>query len=283
MKLGYSTSAYRAYSLSEAIGHIAGLGYRGIEIVADLPHAWPPVTGADEVGRVRELVTAASLSITNVDARTMNGIGDRRRPCWIESDGALRRRRVEHTLAALRLAKGLGAPSVSTQPGGPMEPGMGYEWAVDTFVAGLVEVLPVAEELGVQLLVEPEPWLLIQDSKQFLMLSERIRSAAFGLSLDVVQLYCMGEPVTETIKRLRPMTRHYHIEDVAEDRAHEPLVPGHGIVDFAAVLRAIESTGYDGWITVELYPYIDDPDAAGAEAKVRLEWAARCARVASYE
>jgi sugar phosphate isomerase/epimerase len=44
-------------------------------------------------------------------------------------------------------------------------------------------------------------------------------------------------------------------------------VPGRGTIDFAATLTAIRQTGYSGWLTVELYPYIDDPDAAAREAK----------------
>ena len=35
---------------------------------------------------------------------------------------------------------------------------------------------------------------------------------------------------------------------------------------FQAVLKAIHATNYDGWITVELYPYIDQPDEAALEA-----------------
>ena len=29
----------------------------------------------------------------------------------------------------------------------------------------------------------------------------------------------------------------------------------------------IAATDYQGWVTVELYPYIDDPDGAGREAR----------------
>ena len=62
-------------------------------------------------------------------------------------------------------------------------------------------------------------------------------------------------------------TRHYHLEDIAATRVHQHLVPGRGAIDFAATLAAIRKTGYAGWLTVELYPYIDDPDAAAREAK----------------
>jgi sugar phosphate isomerase/epimerase len=66
---------------------------------------------------------------------------------------------------------------------------------------------------------------------------------------------------------MQPHTRHYHLEDIAATRVHQHLVPGHGAIDFAATLAAIQATGYDGWLTVELYPYLDDPDAAAREAR----------------
>jgi sugar phosphate isomerase/epimerase len=88
----------------------------------------------------------------------------------------------------------------------------------------------------------------------------------FGLNLDVGHFFCVGDPLPETIAALSDIRRHYHFEDIAASRVHEHLIPGHGAIDFDAVIRAITATGYDGWLTVELYPYLDDPDAAGREA-----------------
>ncbi len=65
---------------------------------------------------------------------------------------------------------------------------------------------------------------------------------------------------------MAPHTKHYHFEDIADTRVHKHLIPGHGAVDFETTLQAIDATGYDGWITVELYPYIDNPDNAAREA-----------------
>ncbi len=61
-------------------------------------------------------------------------------------------------------------------------------------------------------------------------------------------------------------TRHYHIEDIASTRVHRHLIPGRGAIDLAATVAAIAETGYDGWLTVELYPYIESPDEAAGEA-----------------
>ena len=83
--------------------------------------------------------------------------------------------------------------------------------------------------------------------------------------------YCVGEDPQDWIARMAPHTVHYHLEDIAATRVHQHLIPGHGAIDFAATLAAIEATGYDGWLTVELYPYGDAPDDAARAAKEFLE------------
>jgi sugar phosphate isomerase/epimerase len=160
----------------------------------------------------------------------------------------------------------LGAKCITTEPGGPLDGAMSREKALHLFVDGLQEALRCAEDEGILLLVEPEPGLLIENAAQFEELAGRIDSPMFGLNFDIGHFYCVGEPLPETIARLSRWTRHYHVEDIAATRVHEHLIPGHGAIDFAAVLKAIDATGYEGWITVELYPYLDDPDAAGRES-----------------
>ena len=65
---------------------------------------------------------------------------------------------------------------------------------------------------------------------------------------------------------------HFIVGDsAAPTRKHAHLIPGRGAIDLRATLREIVRSGYDGWITVELYPYVDNPDEAGREAKQFLE------------
>jgi sugar phosphate isomerase/epimerase len=87
-----------------------------------------------------------------------------------------------------------------------------------------------------------------------------------GLNFDIGHAYCVGEDPQDWVARMAPYTRHYHFEDIAATRVHRHLIPGHGAIDFEATLAAIARTGYDGWITVELYPYIENPDSAAREA-----------------
>jgi len=266
LTLAYSANAYRRYSLEEAIERIARLGYAGIELMADRPHLWPADADQARVEQVRRKLAGAGLSISNVNAFMTTAIEDFWHPSWIEPDRAYRRERVEHTRRALALARQLGAASITTEPGGPLPKGLSFQAAMDTFVEGLKPVLEQAEGEGVLLLVEPEPGLLIENAEQFEELAARIDSPAFGLNFDVGHFYCVGEPLGASIRRLAGYIRHFHIEDIASSRVHEHLIPGRGAIDFTEVFDAARQIGYGGWMTVELYPYLDDPDAAGREA-----------------
>ena len=270
LTLAYSANAYMKYPIEQAIDHIADLGYTGIELMADVPHAWPPDITPDRVDAIRSALDRRSLTISNINAFMMNAIQDFWHPSWIEPDEAFRAQRIEHTKRALTLARQLGAPNITTEPGGPVEEGMTREWAMDTFVAELGPVLEHAEREGVTLLVEPEPELLIENTDQFLELADRVRSPAFGLNFDIGHFFCVGDDLPDSVRRLEPYTKHYHIEDIPPDRVHRHMVPGQGAIDFSAVLQAVKATGYDKWVTVELYTKIDDPDAAGREAREHL-------------
>ncbi|HEY3242295.1 MAG TPA: sugar phosphate isomerase/epimerase family protein [Phycisphaerae bacterium] len=274
MKLAYSANAYMRFPIDEAIRRVAALGYHGIELMADAPHAWPADTSDAQITQIRRWLGEAGLTISNVNAFMMNKIGDPRQPywhpSWIEADPEYRAVRAEHTVRALTMAKKLGAPSITTEPGGPLEGDMEWERGLDIFVKGLKAALRHAEREGVMLLVEPEPGLLIENPWQFEQLAERIDSPAFGLNFDIGHFYCVDAPLPQTVQRLAKWTRHYHLEDIAASRVHQHLVPGTGAIDFKSTLDAIRTSGYEGWITVELYPFLEDPDAAGRAALAHL-------------
>jgi len=275
MRLAYSSNAYLNFSVEETIARIAALGYAGLELLADVPHAWPAGLLEHSKRAIRDRLDEHGLTISNINGFMMNAVADPRQPywhpSWIEPDPHYRAIRREHTKRALALAGELGAASIQTEPGGPLQQGQSWQAAAAVFYDELMPCVEVAQRLDVRLLIEPEPGLLIETFEQYLEFVERIDSPWVGLNFDVGHAFCMGQDPQDWIARMAPHTKHYHIEDIAASRRHAHLIPGHGAIDFPATLREIARTGYEGWITVELYPYIDDPDAAGREAKEFLE------------
>ncbi|MCI0333168.1 MAG: sugar phosphate isomerase/epimerase [Planctomycetes bacterium] len=275
MQLAFSSNAYLRFSIEETIARVAALGYKGIELLADVPHAWPAGLLDEQKQSIRDALAKHQLAISNINAFMMNAVADPRQPywhpSWIEPDPHYRAIRREHTKRALYLARDLGAPNITTEPGGPLAHGQTWRNGADVFYDELMPCIDVAESLNVPLLIEPEPGLLIERFDQYLEFVGRIDSPMIGLNFDVGHAYCVGEDPQDWIAKMQPHTRHYHLEDIAATRVHQHLVPGHGAIDFPATLAAIQNTGYAGWLTVELYPYINDPDKAAGEATTFLQ------------
>ena len=274
LKLAFSSNAYLDVPVEEAIARIAGFGYHGIELLADVPHAWPAGLLGVQKDAIRRALAASGLAISNINAFMMNAIADPRQPYWhpgwTDPDPHYRAIRREHTKRALRLAAELGAPAISTEPGGEIQPGQSRAQATDIFYEEIMPVLDVAAAVGVTLLIEPEPGLLIEKFGQYLEFAERVNHPALGLNFDIGHAYCVGEDPAEWVPRMKAHTRHYHFEDIAATRVHHHLVPGEGAIDFGSVFQAIAAHTPDRWVTVELYPYRDRPDDAARAARAHL-------------
>ncbi|MBV8313699.1 MAG: sugar phosphate isomerase/epimerase [Singulisphaera sp.] len=270
MRLAFSTNAYLRVPFDEAADRIAAIGYEGLELLADVPHAWPVGLLEGAKRSILEAMRRNRLAFSNLNSFMMNAINDYRQPFWypsfIEPDPHYRRVRIDHTRRALSLCDELGAPHITTEPGGPLAPGHDRQEAIDLFVEVLKPLAEHAHDLGVLLLIEPEPGLLLETTDQYLEVAERLNAPSIGLNFDVGHAFCAGEDMPRAIAKLAPQIRHYHFEDIAATRVHHHLVPGTGAIDFAEVIAAIRRSGYDGWLTVELYPYLDDPDAAARGA-----------------
>ena len=270
MRLAFSTNAYLKHPFDEAAARIAAIGYDGLELLADVPHAWPAGLLDGQKQGILRAMAASGLAFSNINAFMMNAVNDRRQPYWypsfIEPDPHYRQVRIDHTRRALDLCAELGAPHITTEPGGPIAPGQTRQAAIDLFVEVLKPLAAHAHERGVMLLIEPEPELLLETTDQYLEVAERVNAPSIGLNFDVGHAFCVREDLPRAIAKLAPQIRHYHLEDIAATRVHHHLVPGTGAIDFTEVIASIKATGYDGWLTVELYPFQENPDDAARQA-----------------
>jgi len=266
MIFGYSTNAFVKYTLTEAIEKIFRLGFKGVEIMCDRPHLYPPDFDDHELDQVKTTLNTYRIEVTNLNSFTLFAVGDTYLPSWIEPEAERRQIRIDHTLACLKLARTLGCGNISIPPGGPLPENMSREEALSLFHQGLERVIPTAEALEVKLLVEPEPDLLLERTSEFKPFIEEIRSPMVGLNFDIGHFYCAGENPAVAFETLFPWIGHVHIEDIASTRRHNHLIAGEGAIDFVEVFQTMEKLGYQGDISLELYPYVDHPEAAGRES-----------------
>lgn len=270
IQFGFSTNAFREYTLTDAIEILSDAGYDGVEILLDQPHLYPPDASDADIDAVRDHLWDNEISISNCNGFMLTAIEGFHHPSYIEPDEEYRQRRIDYTRDALRTAAALDAEYISIEPGGPIPDDKSREWGMDVFEESLSAVIPTAEDVGIDLLIEPEPDLLIETSDQYLSFMDRIDSDRVGCNFDAGHFFCVGEDPTELVGKLDEYTEHYHVEDIPADRTHEHTQLGDGALDIDGFLSAIEDNAYDGFVTVELYPYEETAAETAREAMAYL-------------
>ena len=205
------------------------------------------------------------IKLTNLNSFTLFAVGDTYLPSWIEPDKDRREIRIRHTLDSLKVAKQIGCPNISIPPGGPLD-GLARSEAMQLFYQGLEQVVSLAEELDVMILVEPEPDLMIETTAQFKEFIRDVQSNAVGLNFDIGHFFCVGEDPKRAFEELFQWVGHVHIEDISPDREHNHLIAGRGAIEFKEIFTAMAQLGYKGDISLELYTYQDIPEEAGKES-----------------
>jgi|AntDeeMinimDraft_5_1070356.scaffolds.fasta_scaffold03725_5 sugar phosphate isomerase/epimerase len=286
MNFGFSLNAFQQHGLEESLETLGDIGYDGVEILLDDPHLFPGTADENDVAEVQNWLDTNDLSVSNCNAFMLSALErtaeskaaeyDRdtegfHHPSFLEPAAQDRRARVEHTKNALKTASALDADSISLTPGGPIPNGTSEENAMELFLEGLRAVMPTAEDVGVDVLVEPEPELLIETSDDFLEFVDQIDSPRIGCNFDAGHFYCVDEDPAELIDKLSTYTGHYHLEDIPADKTHEHTQLGDGGMDINGFLQTLEDSGYDDFVTIELYPYEETPHETASSAMDYLE------------
>ncbi|MEE8317245.1 MAG: sugar phosphate isomerase/epimerase family protein [Syntrophobacteria bacterium] len=270
MILGYSTNAFVRFSVLEAVEKIGRLGFRGVEIMCDRPHLYPPDYGEENLTRLKTVIDDQGLKVTNLNSFTLFAVGDTYLPSWIEPQEERREIRIQHTLECLKVADFFGCKNISVPPGGPVGE-ISRERAMTLFHRGLEMVAPLAQELGIKILVEPEPDLLMENTREFKEFIVDVKSPAIGVNFDIGHFFCAGEDPRVAFEELFEWIGHVHLEDIAPDRVHNHLILGQGAIQFTEIFQTMLRLGYQGDVSLELYPYVDAPEEAGRESLEYLQ------------
>ena len=275
MKLSFSTNGFVLYSVFEAVERIAAIGYQGVELLADTPHLFAHSVTDTDLRELKELLDQNELQVANINANTAMGYYGMRfweplfEPSLANPDPPARRWRIDYSKKCIDMARTLESPTVSLTSG-RMVSGIAPKEGLNLLEESLKELLEYAEKKDVQLGIEYEPGLLIERYDELVLLVEKMDSPYLGANLDLGHSHVLGEDHDAVIGRLSDRIFHVHIEDI-QDKKHYHLIPGLGEVDFAALFDSLERHAYDGFVTVELYTYLNEPEAAARKSLAYLE------------
>jgi hydroxypyruvate isomerase len=138
--------------------------------------------------------------------------------------------------------------------------GMSDTEGLENCTIGLRRILPLAEELGITLVMEllnsrvDHPDYMCDHSDWGVALCEELASPNFGLLYDIYHMQIMEGDVIATIREKHRHFSHYHTGGV----------PGRNEIDetqelnYPAIMRAILETGYTGFVGQEFIPKSPD-------------------------
>ena len=270
MKTGFSTNAFTKFSLLETIEIISDVGYEGLEIVADTPHAFLPLSN-EKLKQIKSSLENRKLLVSNINANTVlgwnleNGNDEKFEPSLSNKNETLRKWRVEYTKKAIEVAADLGAPSVCITSG--MKNTESIENEIVQMNKSLSEVLEFAEENSILICMEYEPGLLIEKSHDVFEVSKNFKN--LGLNLDTCHVEVSNEDFSKVIHKFKDKIFHTHISD-CKNSIHYHLIPGYGEIDFVKIYSNLKEINYDGFLTAELYTYAEKPREAASETFIFL-------------
>ena len=235
-------------NLAANLAQIASLSYQGVELaIRD-----PKVADAETLERLTREHHLMIPAIGTGQAWGEEGLS------FTDPEAAIRKQAIERIKSHVPLASRFGAIVIIGLIRGTIKPGVERAQAMDWLVTALGECASAAEAHGVRLALEPinrYETSLINNSQEGLELIEHVGAANLGLLLDTFHMNLEEPSIENSIRLCGSHIFHFHVAD--SNRWH----PGAGHLDFDAILRALNDTGYTGWISGEFLP---QPDALTA-------------------
>jgi sugar phosphate isomerase/epimerase len=265
MKLGICNEIFQGWSIDAVFEYCAKLGYGGVEIAPFTLGKTPGEISAETRRSIREKAAQLGIEVCGLHwllART-EGLG------LNHPDAAVRERTARYFCELVDCCADLGGKVLVL--GSPQQRNVApeltlrqaWEFAVET----LRPAVRRAEERNAVICFEPlapAETNFINTAAEAIRFAEQFRSPAMKIILDVKAMCAEGTPIPRIIRDSWPHFAHFHAND------KNLKGPGFGEVDFRPIAAALVETGYDGFVSVEVFKFEEGPEAIASRSLTYL-------------
>ncbi len=260
IKLGICNELFEGMEFGEVCRLVKDIGYDGLEIA---PFTLARLITELSSGRRREL--RRMVEDAGLETIGLHWLLAKTEGLYLTSPDATVRRATGDYLVALAGATAdlggtlmvLGSPKQRS-----LLPGVTFDQAFGFALEVFDRIMPYVAAAGVDLCFEPlapSETDFINTCAQAMELVERVGHPHFKLHMDVkAQSSETGATVPELIRRYAGKAGHFHAQDVNRRG------PGMGDVDFKPIMKSLVESGYDRWVSVEIFDF-----SPGAENTAR--------------
>lgn len=255
MKYAICNETFQDWPFEKAFAFARECGYTGLEIAPFTINVDAREISPAKVAEVRKQVADADLEMIGLHwllAKTQGFY-------LTTPDAAVRKATTEYLQTLARLCRDLGGSIMVL--GSPLQrnllPGVTHDEAMKYAAATLSAAMPVCEETGVTIAVEPLSPLdgnFLQTAALGVELCEMVGSSNCRLHLDCKAMSSEPTPIPDLIRKFRREMVHFH--------ANDPNLrgPGMGELDFVPIFEALGEIDYRGWVSVEVFDYSLGPE-----------------------
>jgi sugar phosphate isomerase/epimerase len=261
MKFAICNEHFENWSFERVCQYVKSVGYDGLE-VAPFTLA-PKITDVDAARRaeLRRQAEDAGVQIIGLHWLLAGTEG-----FYLTSpDRAVRERTADYLVALAEATRDFGGDLMVF--GSPKQrsllPGVNRQEAFDYATETFRRAMPGIDAAGVSLCMEPlgpSETDFINTAAEGAQLMEAVAHPNFVLHLDVKAMSSESTPIVDIIRQYIPRTGHFHANDPNRRG------PGFGEVDFVPIFRALKESGYDRWVSVEVFDYTPDPETIASKS-----------------
>ena len=251
IRLGICNELFEGWEFGEVCRTVKALGYEGLEIAPFTLAA--RITGLT-AGRRREL--RAMVEDSGLATIGLHWLLAKTEGFYLTSpDMAVRRRTGDYLVALAEATRDLGGSLMVL--GSPKQrdllPGVSHDQAMGYALEVFQRVMPAIGAVGVDLCIEPlapSETNFLNTCAQAKTLIDQVNHPHFKLHMDVkAQSGETGTTGTRIDRPVRAAAGHFHAQDV------NLRGPGMGDVDFGPIMKALVDSGYDRWVSVEVFDF----------------------------
>jgi sugar phosphate isomerase/epimerase len=255
MKYAICNELFEHWAFERVCEYVKSVGYDGLE-VAPFTLA-PRITDVSQAQRaqLRREADAAGVTIVGLHWLLAGTEGF----YLTSADAAVRERTAQYLVELADATRDLGgdlmvfgSPKQRSLLGGVAWP-QAFDYATDTFR----RAMPGIAAAGVSLCMEPlgpSETDFINTAEEGVRLIDAVSHPNLVLHLDVKAMSSEPTPIPDIIRQYAPRTGHFHANDPNRRG------PGFGDQDFVPIFRALKDSGYDKWVSVEVFDYTPDPE-----------------------
>mgnify|MGYP004677204711 FL=1 len=246
MKISFFTNSLHRWPIEKSFEVASKFGYDGIEIWGGRPHAYAPDMRPEDIQKIKDLSAKYNLPIVSFEPEMACLLWRDQR--WIDES-------MEYFRQCIDLCKAINCPYMVMAA---LQ--CSYEYSTDEdwiqFIKCMKELAAYSESVdGVTMILETvTPWegnILIRSDDTVRALKE-INSPKVKAMLDLAAPLTVGEPSSNYFEKLGKDLVHVHLVDCKKD-VEDHLILGDGELPVEEVLSMLDSYGYDGYCSVELF------------------------------